>query len=189
MLIKAARATLAGLVGMLLLVGCSQPAAPAPDPMTTASDAAVPTPSEDAFLTADEVMQQLPEALDQFDGTFPDSGQPGAVLKRLQNQFRLELKNLAADSEATDPGVFEKGYAESVVVMRWLCEWEGEFVAAHQRGDAEGVRTAGDQLSTYYNLNYTTRHVDDPEHAWQRTILEPALHGDITAMAAEICPV
>jgi hypothetical protein len=178
------RAVMMTLISLGLVVACGQAPADVGPGIEPTSEANFPELSQDDdFDTAAEVRAQLPSALEAFDGNFPDASR-SRVLVRLQRTFDQQRRNLAAD-EGTEPGLYERGAAEGVVLDVWLCSWEGAFLAAERHDNSADMERAGTQLATWYDLAYAKRWVDDPEHGWEREVLAPAMRGDTRAMAAD----
>lgn len=126
-----------------------------------------------SFQRSDQVIDQLDAAIDGFDGAMP----PG-------DQARIESAERAlADAEGE---LFEKGFAESMVVDIWRCGWEDTYLKALASGDQEGANAALGHLETFYDLNYTKIYFEDPDRAWAKTVLQPALKGDARALEADL---
>jgi hypothetical protein len=173
------------VVVALLPVGCGASTNPTVSPTESIG---APDEPDGRFDTPSEVRAQLPAALKAFDGTFPRSVET-SVLTRLQKMFDTQHRAVAADEDG-HPGVYEHGYAEVVVLDYWMCSWENTYLAAREREDSAAMDRAAAELDTWYDLGYAKKWVEDPDRNWEAEVLEPALRGDIKAMAAELrsCP-
>lgn len=141
-------------------------------------------PGGEEFNTPAEVRGQLPAALAAFNGTFPDTDR-AAVLTGLYATFDMQRKSARKDELKDGPAVYERGAAEEVVLDYWLCSWEDAYITAHKQHDSAAMNRAGIQLATWYDLEYAKRWVHDPDRAWKKEVLDPAVAGDTRAMAAE----
>lgn len=172
------------------MAGCTQ----SPDPWVTSQRQGQgidvsPVPTESTELTENEVAAQLPTALKNFEGTFPNDDY-AAVLAKLESTFEAQRENARGD-EPPGPVHFGPGAAESMVLTEWLCSWERVYVDSLKRDDAAGIAKADAQLRTYYSLDYAKQWVDDPEHGWEKEVLKPAQLGEVGPMASDIrmsCP-
>lgn len=127
-----------------------------------------PAKAEGTTQSARQVLDDLPIALKNFDGSFPEHDQK-AVLAALRADFTRDHRNGLAEN----PGErisYEAGYAEAVIVTHWMCSWEGAYVHALERDDTAGVARADAQLAQWYDLEYAKRVVSDPERAWEKDV-------------------
>lgn len=175
-------------VGAVSAVALGVGSATATSPAAGALDAqGVP----EGFITAHELVGEFGEALDSFEGVFPASAKIPGRSAGTEELADVTAEYAAATDElvAAAPGgqaFFEEGYAESDVVMFWMCSWEKEYVDAYSRGDKAAAKLAGDQLANFYEFEYVKRHFEDPDRAWFKAVVAPALEGDLGMMKAEL---
>ncbi len=169
------------LVGVTVLLTTVLSAGCESKSTTTAAPAPQPTASANGqFLSRAEVVRQLPGALRNFDGTYPGDAATSDVLWRLDAGFTRVPPPKNGKLEW-----FERGAAESAVLMDWLCTWEREYLTAHKHGDEASADRAVAQLATFHDREYAKKYVEDPDRSWEREVLDPARNGDARSIEAE----
>ena len=143
------------------------------DESTTSSEANVPQ----GFNSVADVPAEYKAALEGSDLRFPRGIE-------LPSITALLTKNVA--QSAPGPVFFEDGFGESVLVGHWRCAWERTYVNAANAADGDALRVAGKELSGYHDLDLVKKHVHDPQHLWQRDVVDPALSGNLEPMQDDL---
>jgi len=81
--------------------------------------------------------------------------------------------------------VAESGVADAFANFYWLCSWEKSYLDGVHAGDVTVQADALDHIAQWPSQPFTKEHVVDPDGLWNTTVLEPALAGDPSAVAAE----
>ncbi|MFF1830469.1 hypothetical protein [Paenarthrobacter sp. NPDC058040] len=85
--------------------------------------------------------------------------------------------------QLSQPGTkYEDGVARGVVTFYWLCSWERAYIAAFNRQNSSDAESALRMIEKFPATPFYTTSVEDPEHGWEHTVLDPAKLGDPSGM-------
>lgn len=119
------------------------------------------------MLTADEVAAAQPQVVEGFSGEFPDGADLAPYLA------------LPEFPDVQGTVSFEDGYLESQLVVAYQCLWLEEYIQSSERDHTASSDLAAQHLRGFYDLPETQQWYEDPDRRWEKSVLTPALAGDL----------
>lgn len=80
----------------------------------------------------------------------------------------------------------EPSFVQSTMATYWLCAWEDSLVSTTNMGDVVGAEKALSMVDSFTSLKVYQENFIDPNAGWRRTVADPALHGDLAGVKAEL---
>lgn len=80
----------------------------------------------------------------------------------------------------------EPSFVQSTMATYWLCAWEDSLVSTSKMGDVVGAERALSMVNSFTSLDVYQKNFIDPNAGWRRTVADPALHGDLAGVKAEL---
>lgn len=77
---------------------------------------------------------------------------------------------------------YQDGVAVGVVALYWLCSWEKSYLDAADKSDMGAAASALAQVGKWESMPFSESSFSDPDHVWDKAILNPAKQGDSTAL-------